>query len=101
MNTTISHHGNNTITQPYTNVFNTNSGNHGSTNAVTGRGCPNTIGLKPVIDTLSDMNQTLLSGKNGGNNANTATSRADVPMPISWLSDISEHIKTLKEMNDF
>ena len=22
-------------------------------------------------------------------------------MPISWLSDISEHIKTLKEMNDF
>jgi len=25
----------------------------------------------------------------------------EVPMPISWLSDISDHIKTLKEMNDF
>jgi hypothetical protein len=24
-----------------------------------------------------------------------------VPMPISWLSDIAEHIKQLKEMNDF
>ena len=25
----------------------------------------------------------------------------DVPMPISWLSEISDHIKQLKEMNDF
>ena len=24
----------------------------------------------------------------------------DVPMPISWLSDIADHIKQLKEMND-
>ena len=35
------------------------------------------------------------------NNANTNAAKTDVPMPISWLSDISEHIKTLKEMNDF
>ena len=25
----------------------------------------------------------------------------EVPMPISWLADIAEHIKQLKEMNDF
>jgi hypothetical protein len=24
----------------------------------------------------------------------------EVPMPISWLSDIADHIKQLKEMND-
>ena len=47
------------------------------------------------------MNQTIFSTQTnaiGNNQINTTT---DVPMPTSWLSDISEHIKTLKEMNDF
>ena len=25
----------------------------------------------------------------------------EIPMPINWLADIAEHIKQLKEMNDF
>ena len=73
-------------------------GNHGSTTA-TGHGA--TVRLQLIIDTVSDMNQTIFSTQTnaiGNNQINTTT---DVPMPTSWLSDISEHIKTLKEMNDF
>ena len=47
-------------------------------------------------ETASDLTQTLRSGTTA-----TANRAVEVPMPISWLSDISEHIKTLKEMNDF
>ena len=96
MNTTLSQHGNN-LTHPTTSAFN-NIGNHGSTAAATGRGA--TVRLQPIADTISDINQTLLSTNNANGNINNGT-RTEVPMPISWLSDISEHIKTLKEMNDF
>ena len=51
--------------------------------------------LKPS-EMQTDLGQTINSTNNAVIKANT-----DVPMPISWLSDISEHIKTLKEMNDF
>ena len=47
-------------------------------------------------DMQSDLGQTI----NSTNNVVIKTT-TDVPMPISWLSDISEDIKTLKEMNDF
>ena len=53
---------------------------------------------KFAAGTPSDFSQTIHSA---ANNVAAAVNNAEVPMPISWLSDISEHIKTLKEMNDF
>ena len=88
LSTTLSQHG----------IQDNFRGNDGSKTATTVHNGP-TARLKAVVDTVSDLNQTLMSGNNG--NATATRAAADVPMPISWLSDISEHIKTLKEMNDF
>ena len=80
--------------------FNVGYGNNQGSTAATGRGA--TVRLQPIIDTVSDMNQTIFSTQtNVIGSTNPINTTLDVPMPISWLSDISEHIKTLKEMNDF